>query len=63
MKARLCLEIAKNFGRLLSVGFWKQAVTNPGFHAWFFIRLIIAGALLDIVLLVFCPGYPEEAPK
>jgi hypothetical protein len=53
MRQQICLEILKNFGRLLSFDFWQQAAVNPDFPAWFFVKLIIVGATVDILLMIF----------
>jgi hypothetical protein len=61
MKLRLCYEILKNFGRLLSFDFWRLGITNPDFPTFQFVKMILVLAFVDIVKMIICPGYPEKA--
>jgi hypothetical protein len=59
MKLRLCYEIVKNLGRLLSFDFWKVVIREPRVGVYF-IKAILFTAVIDIVSMIIIPGYPED---
>lgn len=59
MKLALCLAILKNFKTLLSPSFWRQ-LPNPDHPTLAFVKLILLGAIADIIRMICIPNYPQE---
>ena len=63
MKLRLCLEILKNIGYLMSFDFWKAAMFDKDFPAGKIFLLMLFAGCADILQMIVKPGYPEKAPE
>ena len=63
MKRRMCLEILKNIGFLLSYDFWELAFFDKNFPAKTIFLLTIFTAISDTVKMIIVPGYPGNQIK
>lgn len=60
MKLRLCTEILKNFGRLISFDFLKAVIKNPDFPVFQIIWITVFVAFADVIKMPCIPNYPTE---
>ena len=60
MKLRLCVDIARNLGRLLSYEFWETALSDKDFPTGTIVLLTLFAACSDILQMLLVPGYPGK---
>ncbi len=52
IKIELFIGAIKTILKLISISFWKEALLNPNFEWFFFVKLIMTGVTADILRIL-----------